>query len=531
MIKIIGLLTVILLFPFCGFPQGANSQLNRLISSVDESLNIKRVAVAPFTDNVSQIYANRLQPTLNELVAQDQQWSLINLPSDFQANYKVGSFNNNRNILSLLRKNQLIDAVITGHLIQGQKGIQIQLQIISTLDAQVLAQSELSDYKGFEITEIQAELRTLFKSLKDSLPYRAMILSRRGNQVTINLGKNYGLKEKDELTVVQFLKLNRHPKHQFVVSSEKEIIGKVQLFKVDAALAFGAITFEKETGVVQQNSKIIAPDFKSYTPPVLGPDGKILRDLEGKDGAQIAFGQNPEEWTPVPPPQFGRVGISLGLEQHAHKTNLQTAGGLTATQAFVPNIMFDAEMWFSANWTAGFRLRQSVFSLSNELSGSAPSTLNGSLNQYEGRVLYNVLLTDEFFGPKWILGAGFQQSQLNIDESTPLAYTSHNYGGMYLNLGGSFPVSETTPFNLGADLRYFITKSLSEGDTSGVGTVNMNSFSVHGTYQVNPRYQVKGEMLFEYFNASLNGSGSRADPATSTSHRMTTFFLGLEYLF
>lgn len=527
--KIIGLFVFILLpTSFC-FAQG--SAANRLISAVDESLNIKRVAVAPFTDNVSRIYGLKLSTTLIDLVKKDQQWSLIELPSEAQKNYRVGSYNNNRGTLALFRQNQMIDAVITGHLVQGQKGIQIQLQIISTLDAQVLAQAELTNFPGFEINEVESELRTLFKTLKDSLPYRAMVLSRRGNQVTLNLGLNYGLKEKDELTVVQFLKLNRHPKHQFIVSSEKQVVGKIQLFKVDEALAFGSVTFEKEAGVIQANSKIMAPEFRSYDPPVLGPDGKLLRDLENRSDSEVAFGKNPEQWAPVAPPQFGKIGIALGLEQHSHKTNLETAGGINGDKAFVPNIMAHAEMWFSAQWTAGFRLRQSVFSMPNTLSGSTPSTVNGSLNQYDGRILYNILLNEEFFGPKWQIGGGIQQTQISVDETSPLAYTSHNYGGAYLNLGGSFPVSETIPLNLGAELRYFLTKSLSEGETSGVGTVNMNSFNVSGTYSVNSRYQIRGEMLFEYYNASLNGTGSRADPATSTSHRMTTFFLGLDYLF
>ncbi|MFP5518348.1 MAG: hypothetical protein ACLGGX_00465 [Bdellovibrionia bacterium] len=510
---------------------GQVSSQNRFVNPLDESLGIKRVAVAPFTDNVSNIYAKSLDGILRDSVRFDQQWALMDLPENIKSKYKFGFFDNNTSAITDLKRSSQVDALLIGHLIKGPSGIQINLQLISTQDAKVITQSEIKNFAGFSTKEVEEELIKLFRNLKDSLPYRAMILSRRGNQVTINVGNNYGLKANDEMTVVQFLKLNRHPKHQFIVSSEKEVIGKIQIFKVDDALSFATITFEKENGVIQAGSKVLGMEFKQYPLPVLGPDGKLMSSLESRADAQVAFGKNPTEWVPEPAPQFGRLGIYLGLGSHSHQTSLQTVGTIEGNNSVVPEIMAQGELWFSKEWQFGFKLRQSVFSYENDLTGSSPDKINGSLNQYDARLLYNVLFDNDFFGPKWQVGLGFSQSQFTVSKSSPLAFADHNYGGLYLNIGGSFPVSNEIPLNVGADLKYFITKSLAESDSNSTRGTEMNSFAVTSEYALSQKYRIRGELSFDYYASNLSGATDRTNAATDTSHRLTTLFLGVDYLF
>src|SRR5207253_5550013 len=124
-----------------------------------------------------------------------------------------------------------------------------------------LLQEELTDYQGYEIADLEKQLQSMYEKLKARLPYRGMVLSRRGKEVTINLGYKMGIKNNDEISVVQFLKVNRHPKLKFLVSTEKEILGKLKVYKADESLSFAYVTYEREPGTVQANAKLLPLEF------------------------------------------------------------------------------------------------------------------------------------------------------------------------------------------------------------------------------------------------------------------------------
>lgn len=124
--------------------------------------------------------------------------------------------------------------------------------------------------------------------------------------------------------------------------------------------------------------------------------------------------------------------------------------------------------------------------------------------------------------------------QATVDDSSPTAFTSMNFGGMALGLAGSFPVSEETPITLGAKLMYYLTTSVDESPVSSgsSSSAKISTFSGFGTYKYTEHINLRGEIMYDLFSASFSGTGSRgADSATSASHTLTTVAAGVEYLF
>ena len=153
------------------------------------------------------------------------------------------------------------EAALTTKLIKGPRGISITMTLFVGRDGLPLLQETLTDYKGFEISDIRSQAARLFENIKNRMPFRAAILSRRGQQVTLNLGSNYGLKPGSYVSIVQIIKINRHPKLKFMVSTEKEVLGRVKLFKVEPYLSFGYIELEKENGVIAVCLKVMLDEF------------------------------------------------------------------------------------------------------------------------------------------------------------------------------------------------------------------------------------------------------------------------------
>jgi hypothetical protein len=513
---------VVFAFSFKTFAQ------NAYVSTVDQDLAIKSIVLVPTTDNLGGIYAKPVEEQIRTLLNEDKQWSLVNYPKNLEL--KSETLDEHPADVQKLLQTAKADAAITSKIIRGPRGISMTLTLFVGREGLPLTQETLTDYKGFDTADIKTQAGILFQNIKNRMPFRATIMSRRGQQVTLNLGSNYGLKTDSRVSVVQIIKVNRHPKLKILVSTEKEVLGRVKLFKVEPYLSFGYIELEKEPGVIAVGSKVMPDEFVKYATPVTTPSGKILTDVTTRPDKDVAFGDDPKEWTPEPAPQYGKVEVLAGFSSYSQNVKLTspTAQSISGNANLAPNLLIRGEVWLNPEWFIGASLRQSVFSIDNSLSGSSPSSLNTSMSQYSVVGGYNFLLSNDFFGPKIQLSGGYQDTNFKIDDSTPVAFTSNKYGGLMLSLGGSFPLGPEIPMELGGRFDLFVNPTMSENPSSGGGSSSkINSFSFYGNYRLKTKFAIKGELLFENFSSDYNGSANRS----TVSHKMTTLLGGIQYLF
>lgn len=524
-----GSLAMTCLFLFSSQTYGQKTILK---SSVDESLSIKTITVAPMVDNVSQIYAKPLTLHLRSIVENDRQWVLQTYPDEIKNSPE--EFEDKPATVKAALQNAKADALLSSRLTKGPNGISIKLNLFLAKDGLLLAQETLQDYSGFEISDLQAQLGNLYSQLKSKLPYAGTVLSRKNRQVTVNLGTDQGLKDGSELSVVQIIKVVRHPKFHFVVSTEKEIIGKIQIDKAEESLSFGTIVLERSENVLKPGMKVVPINFVVYPPTSKSPDGKILNDLSQRPDSQLSLGENPREWVPAGSPSLGKIGLMLGLGSYAVNNTLSSVGAVNGSQTPTPSIHLDGELWLTTNWYVNLGLRQYILSIDNSYAGSGPGKIGVSSTQTTLQGGYNFLLQDTFFGPKFQILGGYSKFASTVDTSSPMAYTSLSFSGLALGLAGSLPVSEEMPLTVGAKLMYYLNTSVDESPVnSGSSTSGkITSFSMFGTYRWTEHMNIRGELMYDLFSASFSGTGSRgADSATSASHALTTFAGGIEYLF
>lgn len=517
--------SVILFAPLCWSQTNAQ---NVYVSTIDQDLAIKSIVLVPTTDNVGSIYSRPIEDQLRQILNEDKQWSLVSFPEDLKI--KTEGLEDRPEDVQKVLLTTKSEAVLSSRIVRGPKGTSMTLTLFVGRDGLPLLQESLVDYKGFEIAELKTEIGKLFENLKYRMPFRATILSRRGQQVTLNLGGDYGLKPDARVSVVQIIKVNRHPKLHFMVSTEKEVLGRVKLFKVEPHLSFGYVEMEKEPGVIGVGSKVMPDEFVKYSVPVTTPSGRVMQDITTRPDKEVAFGEEPAEWTPTMPPQFGKFELLAGLSSYTQNANLNDGGAISGNASLAPNILVRGELWLSPEWFMGVNLRQSVFSINNSLASSSPGTLNMAMSQYGVNVGYNFLLTNDFFGPKLQGGLGYINTNFAVDDSQPTAFTTMRYGGLMLRLAGQFPVSEEVPIDLGGSIDVYFSPTLVENKKSGSSAKNqLNSFSFFLDYKLKTRFKIRGELMLESYNSEFKGAGART--ASSANHKMTTLVGGIQYLF
>lgn len=508
------------------------AQKTQFVSNVDQDMTIKAVTLGPLPDNVSGIYSKPLREHLNSLIQQDKQWSLKNYQETLS--FQPEDFESKPETVKLVLKKMTADAVIAGRINQGPQGINIRLQIFSGKNGLLLSQAQLQNYSGFEINDLKSQMETLYRKVKKGIPYAGIILSRKGLLVTVDQGSRQGLTPDATLTVVQILKIQRHPKFNFVVGADKEILGKVKLKKVEENLSFGTITVEKEEGVIAPQQKFIVDNDLSYPETPMTAEGNVVPDLNQRSDSPVAFGDKAQEWVPETTPTFGKLGLLLGFSMYNMNANVATGGGLSASNSFAPTIGLEGEMWVTPQWFGAFSLKQIVFSVANPYAGSTPSKLNASAQQYSLLGGYNFLIAEDFWGPKIQLLAGLSNFKSYVDQSTPVAFTSQTYSGILFGLGGHFPLQleSKLPLSLGARLNFHWNPSMTESPvSSGSSSNSITSFSGYGEYKYSARINLRAVLSYDVFSSTFSGTGSRGEITTSSSHSITTISGGLDYMF
>jgi len=180
-------------------------------------------------------------------------------------------------------------------------------------------------------------------------------MSRQNTRVTLNLGKRDGITVDQVVTAVLIINEERHPKFGFLVSTEKEVLGKIRIEKIEDTLSFGNIISEKTRGTIVKNTKIEKSDFVEYK-----GSGYLAANEDpttpGYD--KTTFGKNPNHWVPLDPPTFGRIGMSLGMGSYTNNTDLSSEGPIQAQTNFFPQVRLDGELWITPELNMNASLRQ-----------------------------------------------------------------------------------------------------------------------------------------------------------------------------
>lgn len=495
-------------------------------SEIDSLLTIRSITVLPVSDNLDGIYSRPLEQHILEVLGADHKFESrsanisgpILTPEELEDSYSQSQ---------QLAASLSTDSYLATRISKGPRGIAVKMTLFLTKDARVLVKQELNDFKLADIASLKQQVGQLVRKVLSALPYDGMVLSREGTRVTVNLGTKDGVIKDQVVSVVQIIKATRHPRFNFLVSTEKEILGKVRLLKVEDTLSFGRIVTEKETNAVQVFSKISGLDSVVYADSGQLSDGEINEgSLKERPESPVTFGQNPTEWLPTRKPTFGQVGARVGLGSYSEKV-ARTSDSLEVDAPFYPFIGIDGEVWLTPIWSMHAGIRQGIITTDNPVSGGSPSELSHRVSSYDFLVGYNLRLGPNMDSPKVEVMGGFSNYEMYVDASNPVGLTTKNYNGMKFGLSGNYPLKEGSPFQVGAQMFFFFDADLNEDP--GVSGKSDNTITQFGAYvDKNLKINLKARFHLDFELYSSNFSGGTA---TSGSQKHTSLSAGIYYLF
>jgi hypothetical protein len=394
----------------------------------------------------------------------------------------------------------------------------------------------------------------MYQNLKNKLPYRGYVLSRRGADVTISLGTINGVKAGQELTLAQIIKLNRHPKLKFLVGVEKEIIAKVLVKKAEPYLSFGQITFEKETGVVDVGAKVLPTEFISYPLPEINKDGEVVGEhqatgtmnnvtssLDQNENTGETAVQEDQQTSERREELFDRhnsagiVTAQVAVTQYSETNSLTNGTEAHSAQSFAPGLHLGILYYLKNNFFAEASYQFSTFGVSNGLAGSTPANLSVNYSKYNISGGYDYIYEDADGAEdpiKFTGLIGMTNFKTDIGNSAPVSLTSTETSAINLTFKASMPVTQNLPLTIGGKFDLFFNPNFSESPVnSGSASTTMTAFGFFGVYKLNDNYNVRADFTLTDINNHFSGVATRANPAGSAKQEFMTEQFGIEYLF
>jgi hypothetical protein len=501
----------------------STSQQAPLVSQIDQQLTIRSISLYPILDNVEGIYSKSVEAELKDFLSRKHQFNFRDLTAAGSTEMPLLDLRENPAAIQSILKSNESESLLIVQLNKGPKGMTITSDLYLALDGMIVASQTVKDINRFELAEIKEQAKEIVQRTLKSIPYDGLILSRNDQKVTINMGRRDGLKANQTVNAVLLLGVQRHPKFNFVVSVEKEVIGKIKLFKVDDTLSFGHITFEKERGAIQRFTKIGGLDNVTY------PDPESLEVVTGNT-------TDNKEWVPVNPPSFGQVGMRLGLGSYSNSITLNSGiGGIEGKTMPYPSFTVLGELWLNPNWIVRGSIREALASYKNPRANSTPTNLTSSNSTYTLQAGYNFLLHGDFWGPRFSVLAGYYQYNSLVTSSNPTAFTTMRYGGFNLSFEGVIPLDKDRIWALGANYFFVYNPELTESpELSGKEPENsVTSFSLFGRKKIGENLHAVVSLDFEMYSSRWVLSGTRSDGASASSAAQTVQSIsgGINYLF
>lgn len=498
-------------------------------SSVDDALTVHTVLLMPTVDNVDGIFSRPFDKALSDKLSADNQWQLVGTQMTSSMVLPSELVNSPEKVMKIASSSKA-DALLLAEVRKNPKDFILALFLFSTKDGRLISQAAASDLDQTSIERATKQLLGLYDELKFRVPYEGLVLSRTKNRVTLNLGATDGLTPGQELACSRIIQVTRHPKLGTIIQNEKVMIGKIKLVKVDKNLSFGDIVSEIELSAIQKNAKITGAKPLNYA-----QESWIKKD---DMPAEMLLSENNlvngkvQEWRPELPPTFGLLGANLSLGPFKQTLSLTDGSSYTTKSALYPTVNLFGELWINPEWFIHASFGQGTASVVNPVGGGNPGDLTTAMSQYSFDVGYNLLLKDDFFDAKLIIGLGVYNYRMSIDDSTPEGLVSSEYSSPRVLLGARTPIDEANRWYLGGTLYWYINPGLKERPISSGGEdSNMVQYTLILDYRWSERVWINSALDFKTFTTDFSGGGTRLVPGTTGSHRFQSLVFGASYMF
>ncbi|MBL7665392.1 MAG: hypothetical protein JNM93_09675 [Bacteriovoracaceae bacterium] len=466
--------------------------------------SMRRCLLLPITDSVGGGIAYKVHEEI-ELYLKTTSWcfyesnsDLISIFSKYRENLK--KYLKTQEVLKVSADKSKAGSLIRIDLISHISGIEVQMDIVGD-NGEDLYFSEKVLINKDDIEMIVQTLKNWLELYERNIPYDGRIIGILGDQITIDIGKNYRVAVGDEFTIKRPQAKKRHPLLKRIVEWETLMLAKGKVFSISDKQALGVVK-------LYTSAERLSVD-----------DWVRVEKVQAEDKMQNM------DYPEIKASEFGKLG-TLGINLELSKSEAATVAPTNkSVSAMILGMSVDSEVWVTREYFGMFEFGRRFGSLSKRsgaLTDDSVSTTEGTFKLMGG---YKYLPLGFFYGPQIDFLAGYGTYTYNLETVAADGFGENEFGGIIMGIRASIPIQRIFRGFVRAEIMPF--PKFKESTTTFGGSKSESSIQMEigGSYQYNPLITLDGSIQMTNNKASFSGAN------TDLNYKSTAFKFGGSFSF
>ena len=348
-------------------------------------------------------------------------------------------------------------------------------------------------------------IKNWLEAYKRRIPYDSMVVAVLGDQFTLNVGQEYGMRTGMKAEIFRSTGLDKHPLLQEVVGWPKKKIGEAKILAVSEESAQGQIT------LYQDGQQLQVGDWAILIP---------------EENVEVVSGKEPLPQKDSHQDHFGKLGqILLAATVGSSDGKLNIAYNRIHFAGLSLGAIIETELWATRHWWAGLDYGVMQAKYRHE-SGLIPDEdLDTTVSRFKVKVGYRYLPLDYYYGPRVDLFLGHTNYWYRLPQAKDaLGMSEMAIRGIAGGVKGDIPFLAKTRLYLRLEALLFVTKFAEQNHFYGkADRISSYELELGGSYEFAPGW--RGEVAVNYTSNTVKFISSSKVSFSDTLLKLGTSFI------
>ena len=412
----------------------------------------------------------------------------------------------------IARKNK-VESILRTKIAKESESYRFEIEWVYAPRGDVFAKAEFRFYDpqaeaGLRGSELPQFLKKCLDDVIKKLPFIGQVTGVEDQVITVNFGRNQGLRVRDTLVLSTLDAVKRHPLDRTIEEWSWSPIGKAQVEQVEESIAFAK--------VVDLNAEQKPLPFQKVREIIPAPPEQKKPNADG----EFVVSENE-------PPRIGWVAGNIGGGFYSREVGLP--GGTTGRtgSGLLGAFELDSMAWMNSRWMAQLSLMSSLYSYApKDLATQIAigTKYSGSATQLRIATGYALYKANSVFDPiGWVL-VGYRNTNYSLATNAADYTGGSSMGSLFLGLGGELPVRDLFTAQVGFDIGLIKSHSQDNPNFGSATSVSDLAFYLGGVVQHSERIFLR--LLFK-----LNAQSAEFATGESVSQKMISLSPSILYYF
>ncbi len=448
--------------------------------------SMRRCTLLPITDSVGGAIGFKVFEEI-EAELKKSNWctyvsnsGLISLFSKYREN--LPQYLKTKEVLSTVANKLKVGSVIGVSIKSELTGVEVSINIYGENgdDIYFLEQTNLDDDNIDSISNLVLNWLEMYAKM---IPYDAKINGILGDQITLDVGKGYPIREGQEFVVKRLSRVKKHPLLKKIVDWETEIIGTGKVFNISENQALGQVR------TYSSDKKLVLGDWVRLSP------------VKEEDPNSSELKEEKEDESP------GTLGIlSMALFGSSSSADTDTPTGTKRMAGNLLGFDFRGEAWITRQYFAALEIEKSLGSLKKSSGNTQKSKVNANNSTFKLTGGYKYLPIGFFYGPQIDIYAGYVSHSFDLDLSAADGLGKNTISGLAFGTAVNVPLSREYRFFAQAEFIPFPNFKDEDNIYGSAKNVSALELEIGGKYQYTARMTL--DFSIETLSRKAKFSGS-----------------------